>query len=473
MSDKLKDECGVFGISLSKESPDAIRKLYLGLFALQHRGQESCGIAYKKNGSIEVYKTAGLVSGKFFETAPFNESISIGIGHVRYSTSGGSGIFNAQPLTFKFNKGEIAIAHNGNIPNYCAIKNELIQNGAIFQTTSDSEILVHIMSRIVGSDFERSLQSALDQLQGAYSILMMRGDELIAFRDPNGFRPLIYAEVENGYVFASETNALDLIGAVNYTEVEPGQIVYCSSGKIRKVKFANSGKITQCAFELIYFSRPDSIIFGESVHEVRTKMGECLAKAAKIKPDIVIPVPDSGNSAALGFSRYSGIPFEFGLIRNHYTGRSFIKPEQKDRIESVKIKLNPIKSVIQGKTVAVIDDSLVRGTTSSKISKMLRDAGAKEVHFFLSSPEIKGGCYFGIDTPTDKELISFENSPDEVAKIINADSVTFLPIEYLKSCFKEPDKYCYACFDGNYPYKPDDKEQTNRIVRACGKKEDI
>ena len=455
MFDKFKEECGVFGISLEKESDEVIKNLYLGLFALQHRGQESCGIAFKKGNSLEVIKNKGLVSGKFFESLPFSEKINCGIGHVRYSTSGGSNVINAQPLVFNCNKGEIAIAHNGNIPNYDSIKKELINNGSIFQTTSDSEIVVHLMSRIIGSNFEQSLISTLNQINGAFSMLMLHKDDLIAFRDPNGFRPLSYAKIDGGYVFSSETNAFDLLGATDVTEIEPGEIVFCKKGKLEKKRFAIAQKITQCVFELIYFSRPDSIVFKESVHDVRLKMGATLPSLKKINPDIVISVPDSGNSAALGFSRESSIPFEFGLIRNHYTGRTFIKPDQKNRIEGVKIKLNPLKSVINGKSVAVIDDSLVRGTTSSKIVKMLKEGGAKEVHLFLSSPEIKKSCFFGIDTPTESELISSNETPDTIAKIIGADSVTFLTIDDLKSCLKEPDKFCFACFNGDYPVKID------------------
>ena len=448
---KLKEECGIFGISLKTPCVEVIRSLYLGLFALQHRGQESCGIAYQQNDSIELLIRQGLVSGNFFKSLPFNTISTTGIGHVRYSTFGVSNLVNAQPFVFNCNKGEIVIAHNDNIPNANIVREKLIQSGSIFQTTSDSEILVHLLARTPIKDFKSSLVSTLNQLNGAYSMLMLHQNILIAFRDPFGFRPLCYGKFNDGYVFASETNALDLIGAEYISDVKPGEIVYCKDGEIEKERFATPVKITQCVFELIYFSRPDSIIFGESVHEVRVKMGKKLAMRRKINPDIVISVPDSGNSAALGFSRASGIPFELGFIRNHYTGRTFIRPGQDKREEGVKIKLNPIKSVIKGKSIAVVDDSLVRGTTSSKIVKMLKEAGAKEVHLFLSSPGIKYSCFFGIDTPTSKELISSKLTPDEIANVINADSVTFLKIEDLKNCLKTPKKHCYACFDGNYP----------------------
>ena len=309
----ISEECGLFGISLKNPSMELIKDLYLGLFALQHRGQESCGIAYLKNNSIELLTRQGLISGNFFESLPVEVSSTTGIGHVRYSTHGASNLVNAQPFVFNCNKGELAIAHNGNVPNADSIRQELIQTGSIFQTTSDSEILVHLLARMPINDFEKSLVSALNQINAAYSMLMIHDETLIAFRDPHGFRPLCYGKIDDGYVFASETNALDLVGAKYIDEVEPGTMILCKNGKLVKNRFALTSKITQCVFELIYFSRPDSIVFGESVHEVRIKMGEKLALSRKVNPDIVIPVPDSGNSGALGFSRASGIPFEFGI----------------------------------------------------------------------------------------------------------------------------------------------------------------
>ncbi len=451
MFDELKEECGVIGISMKKPSGDLIKNLYLGLFSLQHRGQESCGIAYTDQKEIRLMIRQGLVSGNFFKSLPLDVSTASGIGHVRYSTCGESNLVNAQPFIFNCNKGTLAIAHNGNIPNVNIIKDQLIQSGSIFQTTSDSEILVHLLARIPGNNFKDSIISALNQLKGAYSMLVLHDDTIIAFRDPFGFRPLCYGKMNGGYIFASETNALDIMGAEYIADVEPGEIIFCKNGEIEKQRFAISNKVTQCIFELIYFARPDSYVFGESVYEARLKMGEKLAKARMCDPDIVIAVPDSGTSAALGFAREAGIPYEIGLIRNHYTGRTFIKPGQNVREESVRIKLNPVKSVIKGKKLAVIDDSLVRGTTSSKIVKLLKSAGAKEVHLFLSSPGITHSCFFGIDTPTKKELLSANHSPEEIAKIIGADSVTFLNIEDLKQCVKNPDKFCFACFTGNYP----------------------
>lgn len=464
MLGELKEECGIFGISLKESSFDLIKNLYLGLFALQHRGQESCGIAFKNDNSIELLIRQGLVSDNFFKSLPLNLKVPVGIGHVRYSTFGASNLVNAQPFVFNCNKGEIAIAHNGNIPDAEEIRGELIEKGSIFQTTSDSEILIHLLAQISKEDFRSSLISSLNHLNGAYSFLLLYKDYLIAIRDKFGFRPLCYGKTDNGIVFTSETNALDLIGAKFINEVNPGEIIFCKNGEItEKVEFTDSDKKRQCVFELIYFSRPDSIVFGESVHEVRIKMGEKLALACKINPDIVIPVPDSGNSAALGFSRAIGKPFEFGLIRNHYTGRTFIKPGQDIRKESVKVKLNPIKSVINNKSIAVIDDSLVRGTTSSKIVRMLKEAGAREVHMFLSSPEIKYSCFYGINTPTREELISANHSREKIAEMIGADSVNFLKIEDLRECLEKPDNYCYACFKGKYAIKSNYQENKSYI----------
>lgn len=456
MKNGFKDECGVFGFSLKERSADFFRPMFLGLFSLQHRGQESCGIAYEIDNGIEVIKNRGLVSGEFIESLPVNTASKMAVGHVRYATCGASNLINAQPLVFSSNKGEVAIAHNGNLPNSDRLKSDLLKKGAIFQTTSDSEILIHLMSMIPEGDFESSLISSLSTLDGAYSMLVMNGDKLIAFRDPNGFRPLSYGEIDGGIVFSSETAALTIIGAVNIKSVQPGQLLICRDGKIiNDIDLSNGVKPAQCVFELIYFARPDSVVFDEGVYKFRLRVGKKLAERRKVDTDFVIPVPDSGNVSALGFSRESGIPFDLALMRNHYAGRTFIKPGQKLREDSVKMKLNPVSSEIEGKTLSVIDDSLVRGTTSTKIVKMLRDAGAKEIHMYLASPEIIGSCYYGINTPTTEELISTKNTPEEIAKIIGADSVTFLSVDDLKECLTYSDKYCYGCFNKVYPTKID------------------
>ena len=415
------------------------------------------GVAYFDDKSnIQVVKSAGLVSEKLLPQLPQNYPCTAAIGHVRYSTTGSAGLINAQPLLFKCNKGEIAIANNGQLPNYDILKEELIANGAIFQTSSDSEILIHLMSNTPGNDFESSLISSIKKLDGAFSTLVM-GDKnkIVAFKDPYGFKPLAYGKLgDQGYVFSSETAALNILGVTDIKFLEPGELIICENGEIKqKLHYSDKKKASQCVFELVYFARPDSSVFSESVHQFRFNSGRMLAKNRKKDTDIVISVPDSGNIAALGFSRESGIPFDMGLMRNHYTGRTFIRTTQKQREEAVKIKLNPIKSVIEGKTISIVDDSIVRGTTSKKIIKMLRDAGAKEIHMYLSSPEVLGCCYYGINTPTTKELISTNHTPEEIAKIIGADSVTFLRLEDLRACLKDPDSFCYACFNQDYPIK--------------------
>lgn len=455
MFDKLKEECGIFGISLKKPSDSIMHNMYMGLFSLQHRGQESSGVAYfDDNANIQVVKSNGLVAENLLPQLQLDYLAASAIGHVRYSTAGSVSLVNAQPLLFKCNKGEVAIAHNGQLPNYDVLKEELIANGAIFQTSSDSEILIHLMSNTPGNDFESSLISSIKKLDGAFSMLVM-GDKnkIAAFKDPYGFRPLAYGKLEDkGYVFSSETAALDVLGATDINFLKPGELIICENGEIKqKFCYSDNKKASQCVFELIYFARPDSSVFSESVYQFRFNSGRMLAKNRKKDTDIVISVPDSGNIAALGFSRESGIPFDLGLMRNHYVGRTFIKTSQRQREEGVKLKLNPVKSVVEGKTISIVDDSIVRGTTSKKIIKMLREAGAKEIHMYLSSPEVLGCCYYGINTPTTEELISTSHTPEEIAKIIGADTVTFLQLEDLKSSLKAPDSFCYACFDKNYP----------------------
>ncbi len=456
MADELREECGIFGISLSEESQTIMDNMYLGLFSLQHRGQESFGIAYQDDAKkLYVEKDNGLVSEKLFQDIPECGSI-MAIGHVRYATTGGLGLTNAQPFLFNSNKGEVAIAHNGNLPNSDVMRDKLMSQGAIFQTSSDSEILIHLMSYTKGTDFESSLISSVKELEGAYSMLVMGDNRLVAFKDVRGFRPLCFGKIADGdgIVFSSETAALEVVGATDIEFLQPGEMIICENGRISKrLQYNQPEKACQCVFELIYFARPDSQVFNESVYQFRLNAGKKLAKCRKKDTDIVISVPDSGNVAALGFSRESGIPYDMGLMRNHYAGRTFIKDVQKKREQSVKMKLNPIKSVIEGKTISIIDDSLVRGTTSKKIVKMLREAGAKEIHMYLSSPEIIGSCFYGINTSNTKELISSTHTPEEIAKVIGADSVTFLSIEDLRDCLSEPDSFCYACYDKNYPIK--------------------
>ena len=378
---------------------------------------------------------------------------NIGIGHVRYSTKGGNRIENAQPIQVVCNKGQIAIAHNGTLSNAEELKNRVFSDGAIFQSTNDTEIILHLISKSREKTFKAALFKTLSELEGAYSLVIMKDDSLIAVRDPMGFRPLYMGTKNDMTVFASETCALDILQVEDYREVEPGEIITVDKTGVKSDFFAESKKKSQCVFELIYFARPDSSVFSKSVHVKRKRMGAALAEVETVKGDIVMSVPDSGNCAALGYAEKSGLPLEYGLSRNHYAGRSFIMPTKEQRELMVRMKLNPVKEVVKDKKIILVDDSLVRGTTSKLIVKMLREAGAREVHIRLSSPEIKNPCYFGIDIPTREELISNHMSPQQIADHIGADSVFFLPVDKLRECLSNPDDFCYACFTGNYPVK--------------------
>ena len=378
---------------------------------------------------------------------------NIGIGHVRYSTKGGNRIENAQPIQVVCNKGQIAIAHNGTLSNAEELKNRVFSDGAIFQSTNDTEIILHLISKSREKTFKAALFKTLSELEGAYSLVIMKDDSLIAVRDPMGFRPLYMGTKNEMTVFASETCALDILQVEDYREVEPGEIITVDKTGVKSEFFAESKKKSQCVFELIYFARPDSSVFSKSVHVKRKRMGAALAEVETVKGDIVMSVPDSGNCAALGYAEKSGLPLEYGLSRNHYAGRSFIMPTKEQRELMVRMKLNPVKEVVKDKKIILVDDSLVRGTTSKLIVKMLREAGAREVHIRLSSPEIKNPCYFGIDIPTREELISNHMSPQQIADHIGADSVFFLPVDKLRECLSNPDDFCYACFTGNYPVK--------------------
>jgi len=447
--------CGLAGIYA--ESPLNIpQNLFYSLFSLQHRGQESAGVSYRKNGNIVTYRDLGMVPAVLSRYLHMERLSNIGIGHVRYSTKGGNRIENVQPLHAVCNKGQIAIAHNGTISNASALKKALFNKGAIIQSTSDTELILHMLSMNDETDFKKALFSTLRLLEGAFSLLIIRDESLIAARDPNGFRPLYMGKKEGMTIFASETCALDILQANDVREVEPGEIIIIDKNGMRSERFAEPVRISQCVFELIYFARPDSSIFGKSVHLMRKKMGAALAVNEKIKGDIVMAVPDSGNSAALGYAEESGLPLEYGLSRNHYAGRSFIMPTKEQRELMVRMKLNPVKEVVKDKKIILVDDSLLRGTTSRLIVKMLREAGAKEIHLRLSSPEIKCPCYFGIDIPTREELISNRMTPEEIADHIGADSVFFLPVESLMGCLGNPDDFCYACFTGIYPIEVDE-----------------
>lgn len=457
-SKSLGHHCGVVGIYSSGENKIP-EMLFYALFSLQHRGQESAGIAYRKPEELVVYKDLGMVSTVLARYLSEPKTSHLGIGHVRYSTQGGNKIENAQPMLVNCNKGSVALAHNGNISNTNSIRSKLDEEGSIFQSTSDSELMLHLIARSRKPSFRDALVETLSMLEGAFSMVMIHDHSLIAVRDPNGFRPLYIGRRDGTTVVASETCALDILQVTDYRSVQPGEIITIDESGTRSEIFAQRPRISQCVFELIYFARPDSYVFDKSVHLMRKRMGAALARRDAQRGDIVVPVPDSGNSAALGYAEESGIPIEQGLTRNHYTGRSFIMPTTGQREFAVRMKLHPVRSAIEGKRVILIDDSLVRGTTSRTLVKLIKDAGAKEVHLRLTSPELKWPCYFGIDIPTRSELISNSMTPEEIARHIGAESVLFLPIEELQRCVGDAEDYCFACFSGSYPIPVGDRRE--------------
>lgn len=450
-----KEECGVFGIW---NHEDAAQLTYLGLFAMQHRGQESCGIVSLNEGQHLNHKGLGLVGDVFLEPDLARLTGTVAIGHVRYSTSGKNLLTNAQPLTALLLNGPVAIAHNGNFVNQNALREELKKQGSIFQGTNDTEILLHLLSKNASNDIVEALKESVQRLQGAFSLVIMTKQELVAIRDPLGFRPLVMGRMKNlkgatSVVFASESCAFDLIGAELVREIEPGEIFWINAqGEEKSLRYAQSSQKASCIFEHVYFSRPDSLVFGKSVYESRKKFGAQLAKESPVAADIVIPVPDSGVAAALGYSQQSGIPFEMGVIRNHYIGRTFIQPHQSIRDFGVKIKLNPLAAVMKGKRVIVIDDSIVRGTTSRKIVNLIRQAGAKEVHMRIACPPTVGPCYYGVDTPHRSHLIAAEKSQKEIQEFIGADSLAYLTIDGMFDSIQvSSSTFCAACFNGKYP----------------------
>jgi amidophosphoribosyltransferase len=446
--DKFHDECGLFGIW---NHPEAANVTYLGLYALQHRGQESAGIAATDGVNFHTEKAMGWVADVFSPERLRRLPGSRAIGHVRYSTAGSSRLRNAQPITANTARGPIAIAHNGNLTNAEALRRKMEREGAIFQSNSDTEVILHLLARAPAGTLEEQLPHALQQVTGAYSLLILTPDVLYAIRDPNGFRPLGVGRLGDSWMVASETCALDLIEAKYEREVEPGEIVAISDAGLRSFHYAARGEGLQCVFEYVYFARPDSVLWGRNVHTVRKALGRELAREHPVEADVVIPVPDSGSSAALGFSEQSGIRYEMGLIRNHYVGRTFIEPQQGIRHFGVKVKLNPMRAMLDGQRVVVVDDSIVRGTTSRKIVKMIQGAGAREVHMRISSPPIQWPCYYGIDTPTRKELIGASHSVEEIRRYVGADSLGYLSLEgMLKATGSDPTHFCHACFTGNY-----------------------
>jgi amidophosphoribosyltransferase len=445
----LGEKCGVFGIY---GHPEASNMSYLGLHALQHRGQESSGIVSSDRQHLYSHREMGLVVDIFDRDTLKKLPGDMAIGHNRYSTSGESEFKNAQPFVVETGFGSLAVAHNGNLVNAMEIRRELESEGAIFQSTMDTEVIVHLMARSDEKDLPDRLVEALRRVEGAYSLLVLSSDMLIAARDPQGFRPLVLGRLDGAPVFASETCALDLIGAAFEREIAPGEMVVVRDGELKSFRPFPERPCSHCVFELVYFSRPDSLIFGKDVHEVRKELGRRLAMESDVTADVVVPVPDSGVPAAMGYAEAADLPFETGLIRNHYVGRTFIEPRQSIRHFGVKLKLNPVRSVITGRRVVVVDDSIVRGTTSRKIVTMLQEAGAKEVHMRISSPQTTHPCYYGIDTPTRQELVAATHSLEQIRNYITADSLSYLSLEGLRSavCTKS-ENFCYACFTGDYP----------------------
>jgi amidophosphoribosyltransferase len=447
--DKFREECGVFGIW---GHPEASNMAYLGLYGLQHRGQESAGIVSSDGQNLYLHKEMGLVSDIFDRDILAELPGEVAIGHNRYSTTGSSLLKNAQPFVVEYSRGTMAIAHNGNLINAMEMKAVLEEKGSIFQSSMDSEIIVHLMAHSRGETVIDRITDALSQVQGAYSLLLMTEDSIFAVRDPHGFRPLSLGMLDGAYVLASETCTLDLIGASFLRDIEPGELVKISRDGLETHRIFPAGKISHCIFEYIYFSRPDSILYGRNVHQVRRKMGRVLSRESGVEADLVVPVPDSGVPAALGYAAEAGIPFDMGLIRSHYIGRTFIEPDQKIRHFGVKLKLNPVRSVIEGKRVVVVDDSIVRGTTSRKIIKMIRAAGALEVHIRICSPPTVCPCFYGIDTPNRKELIAATHTLEDIRKYITADSLAYLSVEgMLQVIGQDRDNFCTACFTGDYP----------------------
>ncbi len=449
---KPHEECGVFGI-YSDGGVNPAYAAYNGLLALQHRGQESCGIAVCDRGVISYSKDMGLVTESFNDKILNTLNGQMAVGHVRYSTAGGSVRENAQPLVMRYIKGTLAIAHNGNLTNAYELRRELEYRGCIFQTTIDTEVIAYIIARerVDSKSIEEAVSRALPKIQGSFSLVVMSPQKLIAARDPHGFRPLCIGKIDNSYVFASETCALDACGAEFVRDVEPGEIVVVDKNGLRSKKYTDKVKKSLCVFEYIYFARTDSIIDGISVYEARKEAGRMLAKQHPVEADMVIGVPESGIDAAIGYSEESGIPFQKGIVKNSYIGRTFIKPNQSERERSVRIKLNSLASSVKGKRVVMLDDSIVRGTTSARIVTMLKEAGAKEIHLRISSPPFLWPCYYGTDIPSKDELIACNYTIEEIGKMSYADSIEFLSLDSLAKIMDGHGGYCDACFSGKYP----------------------
>ena len=469
-SDKFHDECGVVAIYAH---PEAETLAYLGLHALQHRGQESAGIVSSNGLTLNAHRAMGLVADIFTEDVLSRIRGTLAIGHTRYSTAGDSSLLNAQPIMVQSNKGATALAHNGNLVNAMEIRSRLEAQGSIFQTNSDTEVIVHLIALSREHTLPEAMADALRRVEGAFSLVMISADRVFAARDPRGFRPLAMGRIpaapglkQDTVVFASETCAFDLIGATYEREVKPGELIVVGPEGITSRFYASAQPQSSCIFEHVYFSRPDSMVFGRAVQESREALGRQLAKEAPVDADLVVPVPDSGVTAALGYSAESGIPFRFALIRNHYVGRTFIEPRQSVRDFGVKLKLNSVRSLLEGKRVVLLDDSIVRGTTSRKIVRMVRAAGATEVHMRISCPPTISPCFYGVDTPSKKQLIAANKSVEEIREYIGADSLAYLSLEGLKKACGEAEKttYCTACYTGKYPTQWVDVEEIRPAV---------
>lgn len=462
---KLKEECGVFGIYGHQA---AANLAYLGLYSLQHRGQESAGIVSTNGKRLYHHRKMGLVTEVFDEESISRLKGSSAIGHVRYSTSGSSHNKNTQPLLITYEKGELAIGHNGNLTNAKSLRQQLEIEGSIFQSTTDTEVIVHLIARSKEQTFLKRIIEALTKCRGAYSLVFLTPQALVAARDPYGFRPLVLGQIDGSYVIASESAAFEIIEADYVREVEPGEVIIINEEGLKSFKPFPRVKQASCVFEYIYFSRPDTFLSGRNVYQVRKEMGRQLAVEHPANADIVVAVPDSGVPAAMGYAEELGIPLEMGLLRSHYIGRTFIQPQQSIRNLGVKLKLNTIREVINGKSVVIVDDSIVRGTTSRKIIKMIREAGAKEVHMRISSPPMKFSCYYGIDTPVKEELIANTLDIDEINNYITSDTLGYLSVKGVMraisnySEFREDENYCIACFKGNYPVEVTDEKVSSQ-----------
>ncbi len=455
-----RDECGVVGIAGCSGAGEMAA---LALHALQHRGQESAGVSVSDMHTLSTHRRMGLVADVFTEDVVKTLDGTFSMGHVRYSTTGTSRVENAQPMQVTCHRGAVSVAHNGNLVNAHVLRREMEEQGSIFGTTSDTEVFLHLIARSHAATFEDAVTEALKQVEGAYSLLVLTRDKLIAVRDPQGFRPLCLGRFKDSYTVASESCAFDIMGGTYLRDVEPGEMAILDGSGLVSRRIAPRERISQCVFEHIYFSRPDSTVFGESVDEIRRRCGAILGQESPVDADFVCSVPDSSNTATLGYAHETGLPFELGLIRNHYVGRTFISPAQKVRDMSVRIKFNPVQRIMAGKRVVLIDDSIVRGTTMRKLVKLVRNTGATEVHLRIASPPITHPCYYGIDTPVRNELIASSHSVDEIATYLRVDSIAYLSTEGLLRATGNSELYCSACFTGDYPV-PFESDITKEIL---------